>query len=74
MQDNGLGIKEEDQARIFDRDTRVEENSRMNSEGLGMGLSICKTIVAQYDGSIEVTSEGITKGSTFTFCMAMKLA
>lgn len=43
----------------------------MNSDGLGLGLQICKQIVEQNGGRIYVESEGIGKGSCFTFTMKM---
>ena len=39
----------------------------MNSEGIGMGLLICKNLVQKNGGTISVHSDGINKGSTFTF-------
>ena len=44
----------------------------MNSEGLGLGLMICKNLVEQNNGSLEVYSEGINMGSTFSFTMQME--
>ena len=38
-----------------------------------MGLSICRRIITKSGGSISVISKGENKGSTFVFCMQMKL-
>lgn len=46
----------------------------MNSEGIGLGLTIVKQIVESLGGSIQAASAGINQGSTFTFCMKMDLA
>ena len=43
----------------------------MNSEGIGMGLMICKSLVEKNGGTIEVFSNGADKGSVFTFTMKM---
>ena len=43
----------------------------MNSEGLGLGLSIVKQIVELARGEVSVTSRGINKGSTFKFRMML---
>lgn len=58
--DTGIGIKEEDQSRIFNRFEKV--NSFI--QGGGLGLSICKIIAEAYQGKIGVESE-LDKGSTF---------
>ena len=43
----------------------------MNSDGIGLGLTITKKIVNKSGGQIEVHSDGINKGSTFMFSMKM---
>ena len=44
----------------------------MNSEGLGLGLMICKNLVEQNNGNLSVYSEGLNRGSTFSFSMQME--
>ena len=44
----------------------------MNSEGIGLGLTIVKNIVEKSGGTIKVTSEGRGLGSQFTFSMRME--
>ena len=44
----------------------------MNSEGLGLGLMICKNLVEENNGSLQVYSEGLNRGSTFSFTMQME--
>lgn len=65
VQDNGIGIKEEDQGRIFNIFERVSEQG---AEGSGIGLSIAKKVVETHDGEIHVESE-FGKGSKFIFTM-----
>ena len=61
VSDNGIGIKTEDQHRIFEPFFQAEGNK----PGTGIGLNIVKSIVDQHHGEISVVSE-LGKGSTFT--------
>lgn len=68
IQDTGVGIPEEHQARIFERFYRVEKDRSREVGGTGLGLAIVKHIVEAHGGSIRVRSEpGV--GSTFTFTL-----
>lgn len=63
LEDNGIGMKEEDIKKIFIAFSRL--HSRSEYEGSGIGLAICKRIVDMHNGEIEVRSEE-GKGSIFT--------
>ena len=43
--DSGIGIKEENIERLFELFSREEEGARVDPSGVGLGLTICKTIV-----------------------------
>ena len=43
--DSGIGIKEENIERLFELFSREEEGERVDQSGVGLGLTICKTIV-----------------------------
>ncbi|WP_124058254.1 two-component system histidine kinase PnpS [Vaginisenegalia massiliensis] len=64
VQDTGMGIPEEDQARIFERFYRVDKGRSRNSGGTGLGLSIVNNLVKVLNGHIEVESQ-VGKGSKF---------
>lgn len=66
VQDNGVGIPEESQDKLFTRFYRVEEDRSRRSGGSGLGLSLSKQIIERHGGSIWFESER-DKGSTFYF-------
>lgn len=61
VEDTGSGISEENQRRIFERFYKVDSFT----QGAGLGLSICQTIVERFRGEINVSSE-LGKGTRFT--------
>ena len=67
VSDNGIGIKPEDQKRIFNRFEQADGSLRKKYNGTGLGLSLSKNIVERHGGHIWVESEGVAKGSTFRF-------
>lgn len=58
VQDNGIGIPEEDQPNIFDRFYRVDKSrTKSAGGGTGLGLSIARWIAEQHSSSIHLTSK-----------------
>lgn len=64
IQDHGIGIPIADHERIFERFERVDTQLTREVSGLGLGLTICKYIVALHHGAIWVESI-LGQGSTF---------
>lgn len=65
VSDNGIGIKPEEQERIFERFYRVDYGRSRDAGGTGLGLSIVRHIAMAHGGSIRVWSRP-GQGSTFT--------
>jgi PAS domain S-box-containing protein len=65
--DTGLGIKPEEQNRIFEPFEQLDASSSKKYQGTGLGLSLTKSLVELHGGKIWVESEGEGKGSTFRF-------
>ena len=65
VQDTGVGIVKENQARIFERFFRVDRARSREVGGTGLGLSIVKHLCQAFGGRVSVTSQ-LGKGSTFT--------
>ncbi|HWD61276.1 MAG TPA: HAMP domain-containing sensor histidine kinase [Humibacter sp.] len=69
--DNGSGISKPDQARLFDRFFRTRDAREAAIQGVGIGLTIVRTIVDAHGGTISVDSEP-GRGSTFTVRLPMR--
>ncbi len=68
--DNGFGIKKEDQERIFEPFSRLDNPLVKGRGGTGLGLALVKQIVERYGGLIWVKSE-YGKGSKFSFTLPL---
>ncbi len=71
VKDNGVGISPEDQSRLFQKFSRLDNSyiASATSGGTGLGLFICKNLIELMKGKIWATSEGRDKGSTFIFTL-----
>jgi len=56
VEDNGVGINEDQIERIFERFYRINKNQSQNIEGTGLGLSIVRHITLAHNGNISVIS------------------
>jgi two-component system phosphate regulon sensor histidine kinase PhoR len=64
VRDTGIGIKPDDQRRVFERFYRVDKARSRELGGTGLGLAIVKHLAQSFDGTVGVESEP-GKGSTF---------
>ncbi len=65
VSDNGIGISEADQPRVFERFFRVDYGRSRASGGTGLGLSIVKHVASAHGGTVTLWSR-LGQGSTFT--------
>src|SRR5262245_41732150 len=66
VRDHGIGIAPDMLDRVFDRFVQASDSNTMSSDGLGIGLSVVKTIVDLHGGSVVARSDGPGMGSEFT--------
>lgn len=64
ISDNGIGIDKKHVPYIFERFYRIDDSRSRTTGGMGIGLSIVKSIIELHDGTIEVKSK-INQGTTF---------
>ncbi len=65
IEDTGIGIPEEMQAKIFEKFSQVDTSSTRRHEGTGLGLAITAGLVRLFGGKLHVESE-VGRGSAFT--------
>ena len=65
VKDTGIGIAPEDMPRLFKLFSQVDSGLDRSQGGLGIGLSLVRSLVEQHGGSVEAHSEGLGKGSEF---------
>ena len=71
VEDTGAGIEAEDMQRLFSQFGKLHRTAEMNSDGIGLGLTIVKQIVEASGGTVSVKSNGAGHGSSFIFDMLM---
>jgi signal transduction histidine kinase len=65
VRDNGIGIDREHLPSVFDMFTQVSRSDRRTQGGLGIGLTLVRSLVALHGGSVTANSDGPGRGSTF---------
>ncbi len=67
--DSGIGMSKEELSFLFTKFYRGSKARLEDTEGMGIGLYMCKDIIAKHGGKIWAQSEGTGKGSTFSFSL-----
>ena len=65
IHDTGIGIPRDMLSRVFDMFTQIDNSLRRSQDGLGIGLSLVRTIVSMHGGNVEARSDGVGRGSEF---------
>lgn len=71
VEDNGIGIGEEFLGKIFEPFSREKSSTLSGIHGIGLGLTIAKSIVDMMHGNIDVRS-AVDKGSAFTVALTFR--
>ncbi|WP_146209915.1 response regulator [Vitiosangium sp. GDMCC 1.1324] len=66
VRDNGIGLRPEMLHRVFELFVQVDPGSDRAQGGLGLGLTLVRSLVEMHGGAVSARSEGISKGSEFT--------
>jgi PAS domain S-box-containing protein len=66
VQDTGKGIEPDYLPHVFEAFTQEDASMTRSHEGIGLGLSIARSLVELHGGRIRVASEGVGRGTTFT--------
>ncbi len=69
--DSGAGIREEDQAKLFQAFSQLDSTSTRHAEGAGLGLYLCQNLANLLGGSLFFSSD-FGHGSTFTLALKNK--
>ena len=76
--DSGIGIASEALARVFDLFTQANAGDSRSQRGLGIGLTVARSLVEMHGGSIAARSQGVGCGSQFVVrlpvCAALRAA
>jgi len=65
ISDTGVGIPAESLSRVFEMFTQADSRDRRARTGLGIGLSLARSLVEMHGGSLTAASEGKGRGSSF---------
>jgi signal transduction histidine kinase/CheY-like chemotaxis protein len=66
VEDSGIGIPADELSHVFEMFSQVRVHQGKSIAGLGIGLAIVRTLVELHGGTVDATSAGLGRGSTFT--------
>ena len=65
VRDDGIGIPADQLGRVFEMFTQVDRSNRLAQGGLGIGLTLVRSLVSMHGGTVEARSSGPGRGSEF---------
>jgi signal transduction histidine kinase len=71
VEDTGIGIRPQDQQRIFEEFEQVDSSYARCRQGTGLGLALTRRLIELHGGCLWLESEGEGRGSTFTFILPL---
>lgn len=71
VEDNGIGISDALQGRLFEPYVQAELTSDRTEGGLGLGLALVKRLTELHEGTVSADSKGVGTGSTFTVSLPL---
>lgn len=74
VSDTGIGIPQRDMRYLFTPLFRSESAKRVDTEGVGIGLSVAKSIVERHGGKVGAESVGEGRGATFWFTLPVSVS
>jgi signal transduction histidine kinase len=72
FKDNGIGIDKSQKKKIFRKFYQAGKSDDMSARGSGLGLYLVDHIAKIHKGKIQVSSQGLGKGSTFTLTLPLR--
>ncbi len=69
LKDNGIGIATEELPRIFEMFVQIDTSLERSVSGLGIGLTLVKSLVEMHQGTVHAHSAGLGHGSEFVVCL-----
>jgi signal transduction histidine kinase/ActR/RegA family two-component response regulator len=71
VRDNGVGIPRDMLSHVFEMFAQVDRTLRRSQGGLGIGLTLARTLIQLHGGTIEARSEGVGRGSEFVVSLPL---
>lgn len=73
VHDTGIGIAEEDQGKLFEPFTQLDNSTTRDQEGTGLGLALSRQLIHMHGGEVWLQSK-VGEGSTFAFSLPLSLS